>query len=178
MELIDQLFNPEEISAILSIPLSSTNQADALTWRGMAKGTLSVRSAYYIAKDMEVRRSPSSSGGRHNSEVWRQIWKLNVPNVEKNFIWRACHNILLTKERLHRKKITQDPHCPLCGLEAETSFHILWNCPSARDVWGACGRKIQKRVFEGLEFIQVMEGIITSCEEDDINLFGRVARKI
>lgn len=44
--LIEALFLPTEVKAILSIPLSSTNQADVLMWRGMAKGVLTIRSAY------------------------------------------------------------------------------------------------------------------------------------
>lgn len=120
--------------AIKSIPLSSTNQADMMIWRGMSNGLFSVKSAYHLAKEMEDRQKPECSTGMHKSEVWKLIWKLQIPNVEKNFIWRACHDILPTRDNLLQRKVVQDPLCLVCGLEAETPIHILWTCPSAMDV--------------------------------------------
>jgi ribonuclease HI len=178
MERLEQIFRAEEIKAILSIPLSCTNQPDVLIWRGTAKGSFSVKSAYYVAKAMEARERASTSTGTKMSEVWRQIWKLKLPNAEKNFIWRACHDILPTKEKLLRRKISVDPLCPLCGLVTETSFHVLWDCSSARDVWSMCERKIQKSHFDGPNFMEVVEGIFKKCEEEEINLFVGLARKI
>jgi hypothetical protein len=65
-------------------------------------------------------------------------------------MWRACQNILPTKDNLVKRKIIQDPFCPICGLEQEISFHILWDCPSARDVWGVNLRVFQNRFQLGL----------------------------
>jgi hypothetical protein len=31
-----------------------------------------------------------------------------------------------------------------CSKETETVGHILWECPSTSDVWGVCGRGVQK----------------------------------
>lgn len=36
--LLEQIFSREEMQAVQSIPLSATDQADALIWRGTAKG--------------------------------------------------------------------------------------------------------------------------------------------
>jgi hypothetical protein len=38
------------------------------------------------------------------------------------------------KANLFRRKIAEDPLCPLCGLVAETTGHILWACGIAQDV--------------------------------------------
>jgi hypothetical protein len=127
---------------------------------------------------MEARERASTSTGAKTSEVWRQIWKLKLPNAEKNFLWRACHDILPTQEKLFRRKISVDPLCPLCGLVTETSFHVLWDCSSVRDVWSMCERKIQKSHFAGPDFMEVVEGIFNKCEEEEINLFVGLARKI
>jgi hypothetical protein len=32
-----------------------------------------------------------------NSVVWENLWKLPIPNAEKNFLWKACHDILPTR---------------------------------------------------------------------------------
>lgn len=48
-----------------------------------------------------------------------------VPNVEKNFLWRACHDILSTRDNLCKRKIVSEPLCHVCGIEVEIRFHIL-----------------------------------------------------
>ena len=47
---------------------------------------------------------------------------------------QACNNILPTKENLCKRKITDDPLCPMCRLEVETVGHALWSCSAACDV--------------------------------------------
>jgi hypothetical protein len=86
---------------------------------------------------METRAQPEESSKSGDSGVWRAIWAMNLPNVAKNFMWRACHNSLPMKDNLLWQKVVSDPNCPICGLEAEMAYHVLWNCQSAWDVWGA-----------------------------------------
>jgi hypothetical protein len=50
ISLLEQIFSPDEVKKILSIPLSSTNKEDILLWRGTMKGDFSVRSAYHLKK--------------------------------------------------------------------------------------------------------------------------------
>jgi hypothetical protein len=57
-----------------------------------------------------------------------------VPNVEKKFIWRTSYDILPTRVNLYWRKILDDPKCPICGREDETTIHILWECPSTMAV--------------------------------------------
>jgi len=68
-------------------------------------------------------------------EVWKTIWKLKVPAITKNFLWKICNNLLPTKENLFKKNIVQDPLCPFCRVDIETIGHILWSCPSSMAVW-------------------------------------------
>jgi hypothetical protein len=85
--------------------------------------------------ELENRGLAESSSAQNQRKVWRNIWGLRVPSVEKNFLWRACHEILPTRKNLQQRKIIDDPLCPICGLEEETAVHILWECPTAQDVW-------------------------------------------
>jgi hypothetical protein len=84
---------------------------------------------------------------------------MHSPNVVKNFMWRACKNLLPTKENLIRRKVVEKPLCPICNLEVETTFHALWECLASRDVWGASHRIFQKSTFSGVGFFHVV-GII------------------
>jgi hypothetical protein len=64
---------------------------------------------------------------------------MNIPHVVKVFLWRAYHNALATKANLFRQRITEDPLCPVYGVEAE---HVLWACTAARATWSICSDMI------------------------------------
>ena len=57
---------------------------------------------------------------------------MNIFNVVKVFLRQAFHNALATKSNLYRRKITEDPLCPICGAEAETTGHTLWSYPATK----------------------------------------------
>jgi hypothetical protein len=132
--LLESLFSSDEVEKIKEIPLSSTNQEDVLIWRGNKNGVFSVKSEYHMLKEMESWKIATGSSTRGGSDFWKRLWALPVPNVEKIFLWRACHDILPTRENLHKRKIIEEPSCPVCGLEVESRLHILWSCELTKDV--------------------------------------------
>jgi hypothetical protein len=109
--LLEQLFSREEVLLIQSTPVSATDQEDILIWRGTAKGIFSVRSAYHILKEQELVSRAEGSASTSTKGIWHLIWQLNIPNVEKHFLWRACHDILPTRVNLCARKIITDPLC-------------------------------------------------------------------
>ena len=133
--LLEILFSKEKIEMLRTIPLSCTNQEDTLRCRGTKNRIFLVKGAYHLHKEMKIFEMASASNAKVGHEVWKRLWTLLVPNVEKNFLWRTCHNILPTWEKLHKRKVISDPFYPVCSLEVETGFHILWQCSSAMDVW-------------------------------------------
>jgi ribonuclease HI len=176
--LLEQIFSREDLQAIQSIPLSATDQADALIWRGTAKGIFTVRSAYHIQKECEMVNKAESSMCWKRSPIWNKIWQLQIPNTEKHFIWRAVHEILPTRENLCSRKVLTDPNCPICGRAVETTFHALWQCPAAQDVWSAGGVIFQKSYFDGPAFIQVVDGMMDRCNDLNLALFVGISRRI
>jgi hypothetical protein len=76
-----------------------------------------------------------SSRGKEHNIFWKILWSLQVPNSTKVFLWRACNNILPTKENLLKKEEVNDDLCLICNRDQETAQHVLWECPSAADVW-------------------------------------------
>jgi hypothetical protein len=139
------MFIEDDQRAIKGVPVSSSNQPDKLVWRGTKNGVFLVSSAYHMVKEMEIETQPESSTKRGQNELWKGIWNMRSPNVVKNFMWRACKNILPTKENLMKKKIIEESLCPICMLKVETTFHALWDCLASRDVWGASLRIFQKK---------------------------------
>ena len=176
--LVNQFFSQEETKLILSIPLSGTRQDDVLIWRGTAIRVFSVRSTYHMRKEVEERGQAESSYGGHCSGVWGKLWKLPIPNVEKEFLWRACHEILPTRANLYMRQITKSPKCPICEIEDEMAAHILWNYPSAVDVWSAGERIFQKSSFRNMHFIPIVEKIFDMCDCEEVCQVLGIARRL
>jgi hypothetical protein len=154
LEWLEMIFSKEDMVAIQSIPISTTDQADVqIRGGGTKNGVFSVRSAYHMQKEKEMVQTTGGSRCAHKSSIWTNIWQLNLPNVEKVFLWRTCHEILPTRDNLCIRKIIMDPKCPICEREVETSHHALWNCPAARDVWSGGEIFFQKSWIDGADFL-------------------------
>ena len=119
-----------------------------------------------------------SSSQQKCNKVWKALWQLWIPQVEKVCFWRACHDILPTRDRLFRRKVISDPSCPICGLEAETIAHILWHCPLAQDVWSGGCTKFQKSSYSDQEFLQIAESMLEKCDVEEFQTFVMVTRRI
>nr|XP_023911306.1 uncharacterized protein LOC112022914 [Quercus suber] len=110
--LVHGLLSLEEAALVLSIPLSRTLVEDKITWP----------------------LTPSGNTQQQN-EVWKLIWRLNVPNKVRNFMWRACKEAIPAKRNLLRRKILTEDKCEECGVESETTTHALWECTTLDEVW-------------------------------------------
>ncbi|KAK9983282.1 hypothetical protein SO802_032807 [Lithocarpus litseifolius] len=88
-EIIDRLFLPWEAESIKSIPLSDHQHSDLLIWPHTPDGCFSVRSAYRILAVAQSRDQPSSSNIEASKRLWKGVWKIEVPNKVRHFIWRA-----------------------------------------------------------------------------------------
>lgn len=89
----------EEADTILKLPISSARNGDFLVWHFNSQGRYTVKSGYHLAMNdqREVASKPSSSF-QPPKAVWKFIWNLQVPPKLKHFWWRACSNLLATKE--------------------------------------------------------------------------------
>jgi hypothetical protein len=75
---------------------------------------------------------PSSTPS--TTSIWKALWKLKVPRAVTMFLWKACKNILLTKENLLKRVISLDSLCPICSRESKSVGHVLWSCLASKDV--------------------------------------------
>jgi hypothetical protein len=179
IDLLKRIFTTEEVNLIQAMPVSSTSQDDILVWRGTKTGMFTVRSAYYIQLELEKRYTAASSNNTGTSKIWTSLWALKIPNAEKNFVWKACHDILPTKANLCKRKIIDDPLCPLCEREIETVLHAIWQCPAAVDAWSTGCTKLQKKSFNsGNNFLQAVEEIFLQCDPEEIKQFVGIARRL
>jgi hypothetical protein len=104
--------------------------------------------------------------------------ELPISNAVKMFLWKACNNILPTKENLLQRRVVSDNLCPICTLSGETTAHILWHCPSAQDVWCSSPLRFQKSNSMSLNFKCLFEEMIDRFEYEELAPWAIIARTI
>ena len=125
---MNDIFLPFKAKVILAIPLSLVDTPDRLFWPMNRSGACSVKSGYKLLRACDDTESPSTSDQSGNREVWKQIWKLHVPNRIRTLLWRACCDSLPSKANLVRRKILHDATCHNYNLEPKSTIHALWSC--------------------------------------------------
>ncbi|XP_050245997.1 uncharacterized protein LOC126694011 [Quercus robur] len=167
-------FNRYDAEAIYRIPLSRRCVPDKLFWLYNKNGRYSVRSGYHTARYLwnELKQEGEGSNPRSSSEIWARIWKFRLPNKIKVFMWRACHNILPTLERLRQQRIIENALCPICMQAPETIIHALWECGVAQDVWAGCSHRVlQKGLTAQVSVFRLVEELMQKLPEDALEFF-------
>lgn len=100
------------------------NVQDSIRWNFEESGTYSTRSAY----------TTQFFHGRKCSEFDQVIWKTWDPGKIKMFSWLLLQNHLWCNDRLQRRGWTNNYLCQLCVRNLETSQHLFWTYPLAREV--------------------------------------------
>lgn len=119
--LLHGLFNTHEVSSIKSIPLCHTSVTDMLIWPFTSSGVYTIKLGYnFLAKENFNTRDSGHS--RHDSETWKLIWALDVPNKVKNFTWRSCRDTVPEKKNLKKRQILHDDTCDHCGQVKNRSY--------------------------------------------------------
>ena len=113
--LVRQVFMEEEAKLICNIPLSRHQRKDKLIWGVLSSGLFTVRSAYFL--EHERKSKAKGEGSEPKGGEGKTIWKLKVTNPAKVFLWKACSNILPTKDNLQRRGIKMDVLCNFCKRE-------------------------------------------------------------
>ncbi|CAN6564467.1 unnamed protein product [Malus baccata var. baccata] len=170
VDLITAGFNREDVAPILSIPLSRTGGLDRLVWHYNVNGEYSVRSGYRVAVDLmengalgrKGRGAPSDK--QKNNQVWNQIWKLNVPNTIKIFIWRCCNRAVAVRHNLQRRRMRVDNVCRVCGAAEETENHLFFLCEFSHLFWFCSPLHLNSHELNGLDFLTNWEIFHKSVE--------------
>ena len=122
----------EDTGAILSIPLSLHHSKDRMIWAETPSGKFTVKSAY---KENRDGSKADYSNPSTRKKVCKGLWRMNLPQKVKHFAWKACEDILASKEALRQRHIAVEGGCVLCGDPMENIIHILWFCAHAKEVW-------------------------------------------
>lgn len=123
-------FHEDDQEAISGITLGAiVHMEDSKYWFFSKNRKYRIKTGYKVAlRQCEGNGNRGVSNQSSQQVFWKRIWKLEVPNKVKLFIWRACSNILPTAVNLFQRKILDSPACTRCGLSCEDSGHALWSC--------------------------------------------------
>ena len=111
--------------------LSSRFSEDKKNWAATSNGIFGVRSAYKIAvqwSSSEPEAVGFTSDDSSTPRSWKKLWRLLVPHKICHFAWRACRDILPTKENLMHRHVIEEIFCEVCKSEVESSGHFFWTC--------------------------------------------------
>ncbi|XP_057453159.1 uncharacterized protein LOC130745025 [Lotus japonicus] len=133
---VSQLFPPQLAIKIMQTPVGLTGCSDKFLWPHTKSGDYSIKTGYHIARLECINNTAQATSSYIIPEAtWKLIWKSNLPQKIKVFLWKSCNNALAVKDNLYRRKIPVDRSCPICLSEPETIEHALLLCPWTRAVW-------------------------------------------
>ncbi|GAU48919.1 hypothetical protein TSUD_301740 [Trifolium subterraneum] len=161
VNLVQQLFNQNDTASIFQIPLQLTNEEDVPIWRFSRNGKYSVRSAYYQLMEVIIDNNHLREEGN-----WTKLWKLNVPNKVKIFLWRSLRGCLPVKERLIPKGVQCDSKCICCDVSGENEWHCFFGCKAAQEVWieSEFWESLHQKIEAAVGFKQLVFSLIESMD--------------
>lgn len=89
-----------------------------------------MKTGYYFWQNLNAGESNCTQ-----SEGWRRIWSLSIPNKVKILVWRFCRNVIPVRNRLRGKGIHVPVTCPMCNRDIEHLLHLFFDCPFANGCW-------------------------------------------
>jgi hypothetical protein len=103
-------------------------KVDELIWiGGDSSGNLSAKNVYAALLSTQI--SPTITGWRN------QMWKWNIQQKIKLFLWLAVNNKILTWNNLQLRGWKGPGHCQLCKKDSEDSAHLFIHCPFTKLIW-------------------------------------------
>ncbi|PNY16050.1 ribonuclease H, partial [Trifolium pratense] len=165
--IINQVFNPYEAHMILQIPILDKTQPDTLTWDGTRDGTYSVKSGYHAIIDWANNsNSNNATSSNCSMEIWKVLWKLNVPPKHSHLIWRSLRNAIPVKGSLFKRGIRCDPLCPRCLDHVETIQHVFMDCEWTKKVWFASPLTLNLNLNYLTEFYDWITYMINNTDKE------------
>lgn len=171
---VRECFVEDDANIILATPLSQRRPPDKLVWSATPNGKYTVKSAYHLAVTKLSKRGIDLPSTSTKDTMWKKMWHINTPPSVRHFLWRACSNVLPTKEGLVKRGMQIDPACALCGEGKETTSHIFLQCPIAVHSWGQTPIRIDPSDTQKLNFKNFCWNMLEKLPKEGWGLFTAV----
>ena len=168
LALVDSIFIPSEAQLIKSIPVCLSAQRDFLVWPHSRTGLYQVHSGYHLLCESQDNEAASSSDTDGQRKFWKSLWKLNIPNKVKFFLWRAYTDSIPTVLNLCKRKIVPSSACNHCHVGEETVLHALWSCEAICSVWRSYFPAIPSEFNRASSFRDLLELVVGSSQNSEV----------
>ena len=129
VDMVEGLFHEEEAELINKFPLSCFASEDILYWPYSSNGLYNCKSGNkFLKMEEELMDRAHDLAIDEDTQIWKRIWSMNVPQKVKTLLWRACREAMPTKCSLFRRKIAEEDLWVRCRATTENSLHALWSC--------------------------------------------------
>lgn len=126
LDVLQEVLPAKMYNRLLAYPAPESSMGPVVVfWSGEIFGKFSVSSVY-----LHLRNAPSLS----HFELWRTIWRLEVPERVRSFAWQLMHGKLPTRVYCSIWS-GESSDCYHCVGVAESISHVLRNCPLVVSVW-------------------------------------------
>lgn len=167
MEQVNTTLPQNKALQVLQTPISWTSEKDCLIWPLTKDGEYSVNSGYKQAHAMaRASQHPPSSSAHIQSKTWHLLWQARVPTKVKMFCWKLCHNAVAVKGNLAHRHLSQDPLCPVCQVEEETTIHTFLECSWARAVWFGSPLHLAPAIQANISFSEWFQDLFLRLDQD------------
>ncbi|KAK8499586.1 hypothetical protein V6N11_025530 [Hibiscus sabdariffa] len=130
VDVLQALFDEEQVDTICSIPLSKSRKCDEIIWPPDGSGIYSVKSGYKLLRD-DLSVIAGVTGSPYSSMVLRffnEMWSVNLPAKVKINMWKVANSFLPTYSALQNRSLHVNNVCPFCRYSGETVAHIMRDC--------------------------------------------------
>ncbi|KAL8480222.1 hypothetical protein ACS0TY_026952 [Phlomoides rotata] len=133
-------------------------------------------SSYFLVVDRFSKCGKNLQSASSGTTTWKKMWALKIPPEISHFLRRACNESLPSLYVLNETcLITTPTDCPSCGLEPETTSHVLLRCPIAIHTWGRSSLKLDYDALHLNEFPHLFWKVYQNLPMHGVILFVTVA---
>jgi hypothetical protein len=159
LPLLNYLFDEVTIREFLKINFSSLSERKFI-WTPSTNGLFTTKSAHKLISSSQKTQHSISPLPAAN---WKILWKLNLNDRLKLFLWKIAWDIVPSKSRLNSVfPIPQtDLMCPLCNVEEDFLPHFFFKCFFARISWRLSPWPLNSLKWSGLSLADWIQGILT-----------------
>lgn len=134
-QVIRSLVDPQDVNIIKKIPLSKTQVVDRNQWYLTNNGKYTVKSGYQVERVYSDRDKSLVFFGPNVDILKAFCWKVRCPPKMKHFLWQLISGCIAVKKNLKARGMQDDISCDRCGTLEESTNHVFFKCPPARQVW-------------------------------------------
>jgi hypothetical protein len=158
LHLLNYLFDELTIREVLKINFSFFSERKFI-WTPSTNGLFTTKSAHKLISSQKTQHSISPLPTAN----WKILWKLNLNDRLKLFLWKIAWHIVPSKSRLNSVFLIPqiDLVCPLCNVEEDSLPHLFFKCFFARISWRLSPWPLNSLKWSGLSLADWIQGILT-----------------